>query len=362
MELTLATVEVTSDLGCSVRLFDTNQLIEAHYAQLMLNYSIRVQVGDLVAVNMAPEPHQIVFRWERAVVASVDGDNVLIDDGIQRTRSVRLNGALEQPLASGDAVYVGGDMLVDRVGAEKRPADLARFRSHHLPAIEEMYRQIGENETAPVSGLTPKQMVAQSYDQIAEAHLAWSQQVRMAERAHYTKLLLDQIPKGADVLDLGCATGALTTPQLAQRFRLTGVDISRRQIEMAQQQMPLTTFICADMTQLHFLPQSYDAVVAFYSLIHLPRHEQPPLLEKIAAWLRPNGLFVATFLAASTEGGYEDDWLGVPMFWSGYDSATNVRLVEEAGLEIVSAREETAHEFGEPVTFLWIVARKRHRI
>jgi hypothetical protein len=46
------------------------------------------------------------------------------------------------------------------------------------------------------------------------------------------------------------------------------------------------------------------------------------------------------------------------MYWSHYDSATNKHLVAQAGLEILSAREETAEEDGEPVTFLWIVARK----
>ena len=46
------------------------------------------------------------------------------------------------------------------------------------------------------------------------------------------------------------------------------------------------------------------------------------------------------------------------MYWSGYDISTNKRLVERAGLKIISAREETAEEFAHPVTFLWIVAQK----
>jgi hypothetical protein len=46
------------------------------------------------------------------------------------------------------------------------------------------------------------------------------------------------------------------------------------------------------------------------------------------------------------------------MYWSSFDSETNRRLVEEAGLDVISAREETAEEFGKRVTFLWIVARK----
>ena len=41
------------------------------------------------------------------------------------------------------------------------------------------------------------------------------------------------------------------------------------------------------------------------------------------------------------------------MFWSGYDSDTNKKLVQEAGLEIASA-EETQDSDGH---FLWLTAR-----
>ena len=55
-------------------------------------------------------------------------------------------------------------------------------------------------------------------------------------------------------------------------------------------------------------------------------------------------------------GDVEKDWLGAPMYFSHYDAATNRRLVEEAGLRLLSANEETQEEDGQPVTFLWVVA------
>ena len=63
----------------------------------------------------------------------------------------------------------------------------------------------------------------------------------------------------------------------------------------------------------------------------------------------------------SSEAGFTEDWLGTPMYWSSFDSETNQRLVEEAGLSILSAQEETAEEFGEPITFLWVIAQKPAR-
>lgn len=193
---------------------------------------------------------------------------------------------------------------------------------------------------------------------MAERYLTWVETTRAKERARYTSVLLDGLPPGAEVLDLGCGAGVPTTRALARCFCVTGVDISERQIALARQNVPGARFIQSDATQLDFPPTSFDGVVAFYSLIHVPRQEQPRLLRDIAAWLRPGGLLVATLGSRAAEVDFDDDFLGARMFWSSFDSATNRRLVEEAGLHVIRAQEETAEDFEAPVTFLWVVARK----
>jgi hypothetical protein len=82
---------------------------------------------------------------------------------------------------------------------------------------------------------------------------------------------------------------------------------------------------------------------------------ESPVYQKVDAGFGGRRLETQVKLCA----GRLSHFLGAPMYWSTFDSQTNPRLVEEAGLHIVSAREETAEEFGEPTTFLWIVARKR---
>ena len=203
-----------------------------------------------------------------------------------------------------------------------------------------------------------KQLVARSYDTIAETHAAWASTVRTDERVRYTAELIERLPAGAAVLELGCGTGIPTTRALAEHFAVTGVDIAARHVELARQNVPSAQFIHADMAALDVAPASFDAVAAFYSIIHLPREEHAGLLLRIAGWLRPGGLLVATMGAGAEPGDIEPDWLGAPMYWSHYDSATNRALVEQAGLYILSAREETAEEDGQPVTFLWVIAQK----
>lgn len=206
--------------------------------------------------------------------------------------------------------------------------------------------------------MDPKQIVAQGYDHIAEYHSQWASRTRAEERQRYTALLLERLPSAATVLELGCGVGLPTTLALAQRFQVTGIDISARHVTLAQRNVPNATFVQADMTRLAFSPVSFDAVAAFYSIIHVPREEQPDLLRAIATWLKPGGLFVATMGASANEGEYSPDWLGAPMYWSHFDSQTNQRLIRESDLQILSAKEETAEEDGVPVTFLWVVAQK----
>jgi 2-polyprenyl-3-methyl-5-hydroxy-6-metoxy-1,4-benzoquinol methylase len=145
---------------------------------------------------------------------------------------------------------------------------------------------------------------------------------------------------------------------LAQRFQVTGVDLSARQIELARQYVPEAHFLQADMTTLDLPPESYDGVLSLYAVFHVPREQQPQLFRDIAGWLRPGGLLIATMSTGASASSVEENFMGAPMYWSTYDAETNVRMVQEAGLEIVRAEIETVVEFGETVRFLWIVARK----
>ena len=205
-----------------------------------------------------------------------------------------------------------------------------------------------------------KRVVAHGYDIVGEWYAKHAAENRRDDRDRYTSLLIESLPSGATLLDLGCGAGLPTTQLLAQHFVVTGVDISAQQIARAREEhIPNARFLQADITKLHLAPASFDAVAAFFSIIHVPRHQHPRLLRKIATWLRPGGLFVASLGAQSVAEGVEEDWHGAPMYWSHFDSATNKRLVEDAGLAVVGSEEMTTDEEGQPVTFFWVVARKR---
>jgi len=204
----------------------------------------------------------------------------------------------------------------------------------------------------------PKEIVRQGYDMIAEEYARQAAEAKAEDRDHYTQLLLDRLPPGSSVLELGCGAGLPVTGALAERFVVTGVDISGQLVELARRNAPAATFLQADMTQLDLLPESYDAVAAFYCIPHVPRREQEPLLRKIQTWLKPGGWLVASFGPGLPEAHVEQDWMGVPMYFSAYDRQTSTQLIEEAGLEILSATEHVVDREGEALAYLWIVAKK----
>jgi SAM-dependent methyltransferase len=208
--------------------------------------------------------------------------------------------------------------------------------------------------------MDPKDIVRQGYDRIGDEYERWSA-ARVADpaRERYLGVLLDNLPKGASVLDLGCGSGALLTRHLAERFHVTGVELSSRMVQLARRNVPSATFVCADMALVTFPPNGFDGACAFYSLTHLPQEELPPLLHKVASWLKPGGLFVASMSSGEDPGSVEDDWVGgVPMYFAGRAAEKNEELVENAGLRIRSAREEVVREEGDGLPFLWVVAKK----
>lgn len=166
--------------------------------------------------------------------------------------------------------------------------------------------------------------------------------------AHWLRRLESRIRPDSRVLELGCGNGIPVAAELAKRHRVTGVDLSPVQVERARQLVPAARFVCDDMCRVEFDPASFDAVTAFFSIIHVPLDRQPALIASIARWLVPGGWCLAVVgRAARTE--TERNWRGVPgatMYWSHADVWTYRTWFEAAGFRI--AEEGVQPEDGSP--------------
>ncbi len=127
--------------------------------------------------------------------------------------------------------------------------------------------------------------------------------------------LLDTFPLEANVLDLGCGNGELARAlaQRGQTGQYVGLDFSaemlaeagRREVEWRQEASPTsfsTAFLQADLADPGWmsviqdrrdLPQSYDLILAFAVLHHLPgRNLRGEAIRKIGGCLAPGGRFI----------------------------------------------------------------------
>ncbi|KAJ7696761.1 S-adenosyl-L-methionine-dependent methyltransferase [Mycena rosella] len=208
----------------------------------------------------------------------------------------------------------------------------------------------------------PKSHVEHGYDTMADEYLAWSAPRPTTTRMKHIDDLLKKLPGSADVLELGCGAGVPCTQVLVEHgLNVTGNDISAAQIALAREHVPKATLIQGDMLALDFAPASFDAVLAFYSIFHLPKEEQALMIEKIRGWLKPGGWLLCNFHFeegdVTREGWFKSS---VTMFSSGLgvegtrdifrDQVQGFKLVvDEVDVETVGRFEERFH---------WVMALK----
>lgn len=212
---------------------------------------------------------------------------------------------------------------------------------------------------ASVGSRTPgesKDLVEKGYNQIALRYLEWSSTSTI--RVKYVQKLLPRLLEQAEVLELGCGAGVPCTQILVQHAHVTANDISAVQIALAKERVPGAHLIQGDMMSLSFDEDTFDAIVALYSIIHLPREEQRLLMKRLAEWLRPGGHLLVNLATVDDAGSVEQNWLGSEMYWSSYDTKTNQEMVREAGFRLLEAEIVCDDEDGKPVPFVWVLAIK----
>lgn len=200
------------------------------------------------------------------------------------------------------------------------------------------------------------QLVADGYDVIGETFAEWRERGFGDPRRVWEDKLVSRLADGARVLELGCGGGSPETKRLAQRFAVTGVDISPKQIERARAAVPNAEFICADFTDLELPAGSFDAVASFYVFNHVPRELLAPLLADIHTWLVPGGWLLTAF-GQTDNPGWTGEWLGAPTFFASFPPEVNSRLVLDAGFAIEEDEVVAWEGADTPECFQWVLAR-----
>jgi len=180
--------------------------------------------------------------------------------------------------------------------------------------------------------------VRDGYDSIAEQFMELVTRPRLSDpRSAWVDDLLERLAPESNVLDLGCGPGVPTAAAfIRDGHRVTGIDISPRQVELARANVPLGRFLVGDALKTDFEPGSFDAIIALFSLTHIPRDRWESLFADFVVWLHPRGWLLATFGMSDSGGCDEEDFLGFghTNWTNGFSPDTSQCLLRDVGFRI----------------------------
>jgi len=176
---------------------------------------------------------------------------------------------------------------------------------------------------------------------------------KVVERAHFLSWL--QKEKKRILLEIGAGPGRDGLFFKDQGFQVTCVDLSPKMVELCLQK-GLDAQVM-DMIHLDFERESFDAVYALNSFLHLPKDKFPVALENVRNVLRPSGLFfLGTYGGIEFEGTYEKDPYRPKRFFS-FHSDENLKRILADMFEILHFKRIDFDEGA--LSFQSVILRKR---
>lgn len=106
----------------------------------------------------------------------------------------------------------------------------------------------------------------------------------------FIQLVRRYVRQPARILDLGCGTGLSTSLLKQVGYHACGVDISPLFLSVEKSNSPETDLLAADALRLPFRNETFDAVVAFEFIEHVP--DVPGLLDEILRVVKVRGYIV----------------------------------------------------------------------
>ena len=112
----------------------------------------------------------------------------------------------------------------------------------------------------------------------------WSYTPTYLRKMAVVKTFLQQLPKNAAILDVGCGEGVLVEEMRSVGLNITGIDLNY--------ESQLVTL--GNVLQIRYANDSFDVVLLLDVFEHLAFQDQATALREILRVLRPGGKFVAS--------------------------------------------------------------------
>jgi 2-polyprenyl-3-methyl-5-hydroxy-6-metoxy-1,4-benzoquinol methylase len=170
------------------------------------------------------------------------------------------------------------------------------------------------------------------YNRLGKRYIRAIARGRPPEWKKFVKLL----PKGGQVLDVGCAGGRDSGAFSEKGFRVVGIDASPVLLNEARRHVPGVRFLQKDVRKLTFPKNSFDGIWAHAVLLHLKRSEIPGVLKSFFQILKLDGVLYVEVKAGKGARYVAEDLLGgQKRFFTFFTKSEMETLIRKAGFKII---------------------------
>lgn len=183
---------------------------------------------------------------------------------------------------------------------------------------------------------------AAAYTAHAESFLRrWGR--RTYRRPPLLRDLLALVRPRATLLDLGSGAGQDARALRTRRYRVVGLDRAQPLLAYARRRSRRLPLALGDMRSLPFRPESFDAIWAAASLIHLPKPDARRLLRTLRRFVPPGGLLAVTVAQGRHTGFLRAGWIP-GRYFARWEKAELARAVRRAGWTVLHLATVTNRE------------------
>jgi ubiquinone/menaquinone biosynthesis C-methylase UbiE len=201
--------------------------------------------------------------------------------------------------------------------------------------------------------------MADTYAELVRGELA-ARPLERALLAAFAELV--RVGGGGPVADVGCGTGRVTAYLHGLGMDVSGIDLSPGMLAIARKDHPELRFQEGSMLALDLPDASIAGVLAWYSIIHVPRELLPDAFAEFRRVLAPGGHLLLGFQAGSdTSHRTEARGHAIDLDFHRQEPDRIAELLTQAGLPVharLTRERDTNSEFPEKTAQGFVLARK----
>lgn len=207
------------------------------------------------------------------------------------------------------------------------------------------------------------QQTKKSYNKVAQKYydLFYNELDRKPYDKEFIDTFLSYLNADSIICDIGCGPcGHIENYVFQKNFRIIGIDISDRCIEIAQKHFPKIKFEIEDFSNLKCPDNYYDGLISYYSIIDTPKIYINKIIKEFNRILKKNG-FLLLVVKEGNEEGHQNELLGIEtkIYFSLFTEEEIKTYLEAEGFEIIKMQKRNPYEDEIKINRIFSISKKR---